>query len=336
MEATSVVTPAVAGLVGLLCGVLWRRHRTGQLHPSSAQQLALLRADLDARLHRIGALEAELAVQHQRCFALERELEASERDCLGTRSGLVSFDANSYEVERPLFGRQRTSAENEAYIADLERHILGLDLQLQRSLSGSDGDPDRACAARRDPASQRRAVSAEWTALDAANSEHGALPAPGDESARPANQITQGSDGAAMAARSSGVVGRTQRSSVDLDGLARHIAAARKHPFLERRVDKQDPADPPPASPWDDLKLIDGIDHSMEQVLNYAGFLKFRDIADATPEQLAWALAAAGAKFACTPHDTWRTQARLLADRRRGAADKFNAESADATRRAAH
>ena len=170
MNSASVVTPLVAGLVGLVCGYLWHRQRTGQLHPSSAQQLAILRSDLDARVHRIGALEAELAVQHQRCFALERELDASERDCAGTRSGLVSFDAASYEIERPSSGRQRTSPENEAYIADLERHIVTLDLQLQRSRSGSDGDLDVAGAPPRDPASPMRSMSAEWAALDAANS----------------------------------------------------------------------------------------------------------------------------------------------------------------------
>ncbi len=64
----------------------------------------------------------------------------------------------------------------------------------------------------------------------------------------------------------------------------------------------------------DDLKVIEGIGPKIEQLLNNAGYLTFRSVAEADAAALAVILEAAGPRFKLARTDTWPQQAGLLAD----------------------
>lgn len=100
----------------------------------------------------------------------------------------------------------------------------------------------------------------------------------------------------------------------DIEGLVRRIDALRIRPIEDLTPELPAPvlAMDGPAQP-DDLTLIEGIDAALQKALNDAGFRTFRDIVGASPEELAWALAAAGPILAGTRTDHWPAQARRLA-----------------------
>ena len=67
------------------------------------------------------------------------------------------------------------------------------------------------------------------------------------------------------------------------------------------------------ASWRDDLKVIEGIGPKIEMLLNNAGYLTFRSVADADPVALTAILETAGPRFKLARTDTWPEQAKLLA-----------------------
>ena len=64
----------------------------------------------------------------------------------------------------------------------------------------------------------------------------------------------------------------------------------------------------------DDLKVVEGIGPKIEKLLNNAGYLTFRSVADAEPAALALIMEAAGPRFKLARTETWPEQAALLAD----------------------
>lgn len=138
MDLLMVAVPFAMGLVGLVCSDRWQRHRSSRGQRNSAEKMAVLQSALDAQFQTVGNLQAELRAQRERCFALEGELEAGESDWARNSLALVSFDAQTFQVDRSTHTRHSFSAEN--YL----------------------------------PARLRSPAGA-WAEVDAANSDHGAL-----------------------------------------------------------------------------------------------------------------------------------------------------------------
>ena len=248
------VLGAVGG--GWLAGELWHRHRLAEAQSKSDEELAVLRSALDVQIQNVGNLQAELLAQRERCFALEEELDARDSDWARSSPAPVSFDAQTFRIDRSGIGSDKTGSDK----SWAENH----------------------------PSVPAPSHGLTWAELDAANSEHGALDELGPA---PVN------------------------APIEIAGLERRIEAIRTGHVPAFVVPADGFGDIETPGRRDDLTLIEGIAAELEGVLNAAGYRQFRDIAAATPEELAWALAAAGPELSQTPTDTWQEQAQRLAGR---------------------
>lgn len=86
--------------MGLLCGALWQCRRAPHAPRAEWASLATLRCALDAQRSDFRRIEAELIAQRQHWFVLEGELEARASDWARTSHALVSFDAQTFQIER--------------------------------------------------------------------------------------------------------------------------------------------------------------------------------------------------------------------------------------------
>jgi predicted flap endonuclease-1-like 5' DNA nuclease len=286
MIMLTVAALCAVGLGGWLAGDLWRRHRSALVQDKSDEEMAVLRSALDVQIQKVGSLQAELLVQHQRCFSLEEELEARENDWARSSPAPVSFDAQTFRIDRSGIGGDKIASHK----SWAENH----------------------------PSAPVPTHGLTWAELDAANSEHGAL-----DEARPA---------APQAARASGPA--PGFAPIEIAGLERRIEALRSGHVPAFVLPAGGSVAVEHLGQRDDLKLIQGIDSELEGVLNAAGYRQFRDITSATPEELTWALAAAGPAHAGTTTDTWLDQARQLAERRDPKSGNFAHDAGEGARRA--
>ena len=329
MDSVNGVSWAIAvamGLTGLVGGLVWGRLRSSARHRHRTGKLMALRAELEQHQLRASTLEADLHAQRARSFALEREMESRESDWAQSSPTPFSFDAQTFQIDRSARADTRPWPQNAAHDAGLELQIR--ELEDPRSKAPLQARPPgaRSVHPSRKMPERRQMVAPAWIELDAANSAHGTLQTSMDQgrqappprrtgNRRPADSPApqRGSN------RGTGQPETRDSAAGEIEGLARRAEALRNGPLpVERGQPTELETGVSPSRP-DDLKLIAGIDASVETVLNAAGYRSFRDIAAAKPEELAWALAAADLPLSHALTVVWHKQAALLADRRTSA-----------------
>ena len=342
MDSVNGASWAVAvamGLMGLAGGLFWGRLRSSAARQKRAGKLTALRAELAQHQLRTGALEADLHAQRARNFALERDLEARESDWAQSSPTPFSFDAQTFQIDLSARADLHPWPQNASQDASLVLQVR--ELEDTRPTPPQRVRPPRSRSAHpsRKAPERRQVVAPAWVELVAANSAHGTLqPLMGQDGQpqpqRRADRRRQ-TDSLTPGRESSGATDTAHVVTAgEIEGLARRTEAVRSTPLLAKTGK---PAEPEPidlAGRPDDLKLIAGIDASVEVVLNAAGYRSFRDIAAAKPEELTWALAAASPRLSNVLTDAWQRQAALLADRRTSAFRKMPNDHDDATRTA--
>ena len=100
LSVAAWAVPFATALVGLVGGALWHQRRSSASQADGEHEVISLRAELDEQRQLASRLEIELHTQRAHTFALESDIEARESDWSRLSPTPVSFDAQTFQIER--------------------------------------------------------------------------------------------------------------------------------------------------------------------------------------------------------------------------------------------
>lgn len=152
LSVAAWAVPFATALVGLVGGALWHQRRSSASQADGEHEVISLRAELDEQRQLASRLEIELHTQRAHTFALESDIEARESDWSRLSPTPVSFDAQTFQIERYARAQPGLGPEHlGAHLPHAPMQAMGIEIEgLAQRIDSIRNDPHAGTTAGRD------------------------------------------------------------------------------------------------------------------------------------------------------------------------------------------